>query len=227
MSRQCAILVGVPAAATAAPPGAASWGTMSLLRSCRIQYKCASTKMSRLRRCPNRPRSSDRCWQALFMAFRLLNAFLWLCLIETNRPTGRPMQKKNRSILIPLIGFVAGFLVVMVTVPGSDGTPPGTGVRNRVGRGFIYLMQNLGLLPTDRCIHSCRNACVANLKMIDAAKATWALENKKTISDIPASTDLYGTNAYIRDEPKCPLGGKYAIGSVQQKPRCSVPGHTL
>src|SRR5919198_152215 len=40
-------------------------------------------------------------------------------------------------------------------------------------------------------------ACVANLRTIDGAKATWALENKKVNTDTPATTDLYGTDKYI------------------------------
>ena len=72
-----------------------------------------------------------------------------------------------------------------------------------------------------------RNACIANLKQIDGAKATWALENHKTSRDVPAATDLYGAAAYIRDEPTCPRGGKYVIGSVWQKPTCSFASHTL
>ena len=66
-----------------------------------------------------------------------------------------------------------------------------------------------------------KNACIANMKQIDGAKATWALENKKTASDTPVATELYGADKYIRDEPKCPAGGDYTIGSVDTKPICS------
>jgi prepilin-type N-terminal cleavage/methylation domain-containing protein len=74
-----------------------------------------------------------------------------------------------------------------------------------------------------------KNACIANLKQIDGAKATWALESKKVNSDIPVTTDLYGANAYIRDEPSCPGGGTYAPLAVSTKPTCtlSTVGHTL
>src|SRR5258705_12030397 len=132
------------------------------------------------------------------------------------------MQKQDRTTLIRLIGFLVGVLVVAVALPGSDATPPGTSARNRVGRAFIYLMENLGLLPARRCAGYPRNACISQLKQIDGAKSVWALENKKLITDVPTATDLYGTKAYIRDEPKCPLGGQYVIGSVQQKPRSSI-----
>jgi prepilin-type N-terminal cleavage/methylation domain-containing protein len=66
-----------------------------------------------------------------------------------------------------------------------------------------------------------KNACIANMKQIDGAKATWALENKKTAADSPTAADLYGATLYIRDEPKCPAGGAYAIGAVDVKVTCS------
>ena len=76
-----------------------------------------------------------------------------------------------------------------------------------------------------------RNACIANLKQIDGAKATWALEAKKTSSDTPTTGDLYGANLYIRDEPFCPANGTYTIQPVDTKPTCSLNGapdnHTL
>ena len=74
-----------------------------------------------------------------------------------------------------------------------------------------------------------KNACIANLKQIDGAKATWALEQKKVNSNVPATSDLYGADAYIRDEPTCPGGGTYAPLAVSTKPTCtlSTVGHTL
>src|SRR5437773_10641430 len=66
-----------------------------------------------------------------------------------------------------------------------------------------------------------KNACIANMKQIEGAKATWALENKKNNGDTPAVTELYGADKYIRDEPKCPAGGDYTVGAVDTKPVCS------
>ena len=71
------------------------------------------------------------------------------------------------------------------------------------------------------------SACIANLKQIDGAKQTWALESKKVGTDTPAKTDLYGTDKYIRDEPFCPAGGTYAINNVDTKPTCTVTDHTI
>ena len=72
-----------------------------------------------------------------------------------------------------------------------------------------------------------RAACIANLKQIDGAKATWALENKKTGVDSPSAADLYGPTKYIRDEPTCPGGGTYSINSVDVRPTCTVTDHTI
>jgi prepilin-type N-terminal cleavage/methylation domain-containing protein len=68
------------------------------------------------------------------------------------------------------------------------------------------------------------NACIANLKQVEGAKATWAMENRKNNSDTPGTADLYGANAYIRTEPTCPGGGTYAINQVDTKPTCSLSG---
>src|SRR6266850_2101473 len=67
-----------------------------------------------------------------------------------------------------------------------------------------------------------KNACIANLKQIDGAKATWALEQKKTTSDTPVDTDLFGSTAYIRDKPECPGGGTYTLDTVANKVSCSL-----
>ena len=72
-----------------------------------------------------------------------------------------------------------------------------------------------------------RAACVNNLKTIDGAKGIWALEMRKTDSDVPAKTDLFGPDKSIRDEPQCPSGGTYNINAVSERPTCTVQGHTL
>jgi hypothetical protein len=71
------------------------------------------------------------------------------------------------------------------------------------------------------------NSCINNLRQIDAAKQTWALENKKDDSQTPTGHELdiylkHGFNALV-----CPAGGRYSINSVGQKPTCSIPGHQL
>jgi DNA repair exonuclease SbcCD ATPase subunit len=71
-----------------------------------------------------------------------------------------------------------------------------------------------------------RNACIANLRLIYAAKQAWALDKNKTDSDVPTEQDLL---PYLKGGvfPVCPSGGIYTIGAVGQSPTCSIPGHVL
>ena len=71
-----------------------------------------------------------------------------------------------------------------------------------------------------------RNACIASLKLIDAAKLQWALLNNKAEDAIPTAQDLL---PYFKDGvfPVCPSGGTYTINAVGEAPTCSIPGHAL
>ncbi|MBI5387666.1 MAG: prepilin-type N-terminal cleavage/methylation domain-containing protein [Verrucomicrobia bacterium] len=69
-------------------------------------------------------------------------------------------------------------------------------------------------------------ACVMNLRAIEGAKATWALEQKKGNTDTPGDGDIFGADKYIRDKPGCPANGTYTMGDVASKPTCSVTDHT-
>ena len=74
-----------------------------------------------------------------------------------------------------------------------------------------------------------RNACVANLKQIQNAKAQWAAKHGKSSNDIPSDSDLFGDVAYLCIKPECPSGGSYQLGAVGQKASCSEieKGHRL
>ena len=67
-----------------------------------------------------------------------------------------------------------------------------------------------------------KNACIANLKQMDGAKASWALEQKKNNADTPDDTDLFGATQYIRDKPGCPGGGTYNLLAVDRKVTCNL-----
>jgi outer membrane lipoprotein-sorting protein len=74
-----------------------------------------------------------------------------------------------------------------------------------------------------------RNACINNLRQIDAAKNEFALEKGKKIGDPVTEADI---KPYIKLDangnlPKCPSGGKYTIGKVGENPTCSIAGHEL
>src|SRR5436189_2337813 len=62
-----------------------------------------------------------------------------------------------------------------------------------------------------------KNACIANLKQLDGAKNTWALENKQIGTATPVDSDLFGSALYIRDKPECPANGTYALATVASK----------
>ncbi len=66
-----------------------------------------------------------------------------------------------------------------------------------------------------------RGACIANLRQIFGAKATWALETKQMATATPSDTDLFGTDKYVREKPQCPAGGTYTLGGADTKPSCS------
>jgi len=72
------------------------------------------------------------------------------------------------------------------------------------------------------------NSCIANLKQIEGAKETWALEEKKTTDATPGQADLEPN--YIKSWPTCPAGGDYVagIGNMSTRPACSLGGdHVL
>jgi outer membrane lipoprotein-sorting protein len=71
-----------------------------------------------------------------------------------------------------------------------------------------------------------RNACINNLRQIDAAKNEFALEKGKANGTIVTETDI--TPYLVGGKmPVCPSGGTYTIGKVGEKPTCSIPGHEL
>ncbi|MEY2428342.1 MAG: type pilus assembly protein PilA [Verrucomicrobiota bacterium] len=75
-----------------------------------------------------------------------------------------------------------------------------------------------------------QNACINNLRQIDGAVQTWALENKK------APTDTYVLDTikpYLRLDstgniPSCPGGGSYSPGNtISNAPTCNITGHMM
>jgi len=75
-----------------------------------------------------------------------------------------------------------------------------------------------------------QNACMNNLRQIDGAAQTWALENRKLSSD---PYTLSAIMPYIKLDttgnlPACPGGGTYIAGTVvSNPPTCSVSSHRL
>ena len=83
-----------------------------------------------------------------------------------------------------------------------------------------------------------KNACINNLRLIDAAIQQWALEDNKNGSD---PVDLTKLTSYLGRGGKgeingtgsgavrCPSGGSYAVTTVDTQPTCtkSASGHAL
>jgi hypothetical protein len=69
-------------------------------------------------------------------------------------------------------------------------------------------------------------ACASQLKQIDLAKQMWKDDNNKADSATPTVADLTTYLPYHK-YPTCPDGGTYTIGRLNEKPRCSIPGHVL
>src|SRR5262245_18648872 len=77
---------------------------------------------------------------------------------------------------------------------------------------------------------SARYTCITALKILEGAKASWALDLHKSSNDTPTWNDLAaGTPPYLSCRPECPEGGAYTLGRVRDLPTCSVggPTHTL
>ena len=82
------------------------------------------------------------------------------------------------------------------------------------------------------------NACINNMRQIDAAVNEWALEQGKKTGDGPATLtpDL---TPYIKlnsqnSIPPCPAGGTYTVGTIGANPQvtCNLgnsvtPGHVM
>jgi hypothetical protein len=71
-----------------------------------------------------------------------------------------------------------------------------------------------------------RNACINNLRQLDAAKQQWALEKNKPTEAVPTAADLL---SYLPGGifPICPDGGTYTLNAVGELPACSINGHDL
>ena len=68
-----------------------------------------------------------------------------------------------------------------------------------------------------------RSTCINNLRLVDAAKEQYALENNKDSATTPASGDL---TAYLKGGamPTCQSSGSYTINAIGTNPTCSKSG---
>ncbi len=71
------------------------------------------------------------------------------------------------------------------------------------------------------------NACINNLRQIDGAVQTWALETKQNDN---AQVEYSQISGYMKNQVVCPSGGhtfsdSYQLGTVQDKPICKIKGN--
>lgn len=108
--------------------------------------------------------------------------------------------------------------------------------QNRSGFTLVEIMivvAIIGLLATIAIPNMVRSrqtaqkrACISNLRVIDGAKDQWAIENRKSSGSRARRSQI---NAYIKGgtTPKCPSGGSYTYGYVDNPPSCNMPDHVL
>lgn len=99
---------------------------------------------------------------------------------------------------------------------------------------FVLLIPAIGLLAAIAIPNFVKarktaqmNACINNLRLIDAAKQQWQLENNKTTNSTPTIIDL---QPYVGSGGTwliCPAGGSYEINALGELPTCTIPEHEL
>jgi hypothetical protein len=65
-----------------------------------------------------------------------------------------------------------------------------------------------------------QNACIGNLRIIDAGKEQWALEKHRSVGHV-VTTEV---DDYIKGDtmPWCPSGGTYTYNEHQRNPTCNI-----
>ena len=68
-----------------------------------------------------------------------------------------------------------------------------------------------------------RSTCINNLRLVDAAKEQYALENNKDSTTTPGSDDI---TPYLKGNamPTCPASGSYTVDAIGTKPSCDKAG---
>jgi prepilin-type N-terminal cleavage/methylation domain-containing protein len=74
---------------------------------------------------------------------------------------------------------------------------------------------------------STATSCINNLRLMDDAKAQWALDTRQISTALPTDADLFGAGLYIKAKPICPGGGQYELRTVGELTLCDQPGHEL
>jgi hypothetical protein len=89
---------------------------------------------------------------------------------------------------------------------------------------LILVLAAAGCQRGHVCAYPNSAVCGNSLRMLDAVKQQWYLEERKTTNDVPVMADLA---KYMKAVPVCPDGGTYTLGPVWKDPTCSIKGHEL
>lgn len=65
-----------------------------------------------------------------------------------------------------------------------------------------------------------RGTCINNMRLLDAAKEQYALENNKDSTTTPVNADV---TPYLKNTtmPTCPASGTYALLAIGTRPTCT------
>lgn len=86
-----------------------------------------------------------------------------------------------------------------------------------IGLLFAFVIPNFARAP----LEDRRNTCIGNLYKIGRAKIGYA------VSDRANKGKLTMKNVFGENPPVCPSGGVYDLGTYNQEPSCSIPGHAI
>jgi competence protein ComGC len=170
--------------------------------------------------------------------------------METNPPVQPPPRTTPLAVWSLVLGILSLTCFALLSgipavicghvarsrVKSSNGALQGNGLALAgLITGYLGIAYSLLVIPMLLAIaipnfvkarsQSQRAACVMNLRAIEGATATWALEHKKTQNDTPTAADLFGPDKYMRETPVCPAGGTYTLRPPSEKPTCSIPEH--
>lgn len=99
-------------------------------------------------------------------------------------------------------------------------TNRGEGIVRVVGAFVISVLLTACICARNTTSTPSSRVCVNNLRQIEGAIQTWALENHIDVNDAMTWDDI---RPYLTRSLHCPDGGKYILGKVGEQPRCS-PG---
>ena len=153
---------------------------------------------------------------------------------EPLKTSGLAIASLICAFLIPPLGLVLAVLALrsIKSNPATGGK--GIAVAGAVVSGVFSLML-VGLIILIAAIaipnikearkNAQTTACKTNLRTIEMTITEWSLEKRKADD---AEVTLVDLESYMKQGiPRCPSGGEYGLYTVEDKPTCTVEGHTL